>query len=237
MASGVSKWTLYLQGQEMRPEVVPSDKVDPAHRVVGWASRPLDVGRRVMAWATIALDSDQRPIVRSLGMYVDAYEPIERRLPGDPYERPRQLTASDGLSSADLRSFAVNQLLVEVAERLADVHSDARFRFMEQTPDEVTDLLTEKPQRRRRRTANAVPDAKLRRVAELYLEEQHKGRGLRRRIAKRLRMPESAEPTIRYWITRAREEGWLTKAEHGAARAGEGPKLRAYREAKEKKGN
>lgn len=67
-----------------------------------------------------------------------------------------------------------------------------------------------------------IDEAFLRRIALAYIEETAAGRGALVRLATRFDRPEM---TVRTWIKRAREAGWLAPGASGRLGAEPGPKL------------
>lgn len=124
-----------------------------------------------------------------------------------------------GLGSDQLR-IRIGDLLAQIEARLSEpyrrtaeaypAHHDGRSAPW----DPVT---VQRPGGRKPRDQD-----QLRRIAEAYLKG---GRGVTQQLAEDFDMP---VPTVKDWIRRAREEGWLTPAKHGRRGAAAGPRLQEF---------
>jgi hypothetical protein len=119
---------------------------------------------------------------------------VERDLPDDSWRKEgiRQMPGDSRLMPADL--------------------TEEQRRTLENT----TSLAT------RRRGRPELSDELLVQVAEAYIDEAGRGRGVTRRVAERFDRP---EPTIRDWITTARRRGYLAQTTPGRRGAAPGPNL------------
>ncbi len=197
----VQAWQFTPDGQVFWPSLKPGDE-----RALGWAVLVVTDDRGgVLARASVDVDPSGRPVVTDV-----------------------RIECGQGLTSSDLRAVSLTALLAVVQSEVSTLR-DPRWRAITGTDARIGQLVESAPDQRRR-PARRIPDATLRKVAELYLDEQTGGPGLHRRILRRLRMLPTEDATIRRWIQRARRDGWLSPAQHGARGAVAGPRLIAARE-------
>lgn len=129
-----------------------------------------------------------------------------------------------GITSTTLRSIPIGAWLASHRSTLADSLDLTDVPLPEEIGQRIAELVKASKRKNPKRGRAGYPETHYQRIALLYLDLLNKGmtKGILREIARReKRQPE----TIRDWIHRARQLGFLSPGTPGAAGAEPGPRL------------